>query len=419
MTDLNGSALYAYAPITKAEAQEDGTLLVSCRITSEAIDGDNEILDYEASKAAVGDWMAWANVREQHTASAVGKALSATPDDDARVIDGTIRVVDPIAVKKTLAGVYQGVSVGGRRLAVASEKVGGRDVRRVTKWSMAELSLVDRPSNPDARLVLAKRDPDEEEDPMDDETTAEPVEVEAPTEAAEPTEDAPAPEAEKAAAPEDIAKDATADLMSATYLLRCLADLIAAEADEVDDVALLRHAQADLAAFVAAEAGEIGTPEDAAEAAAEPEAVMEMAAEPADLRKMIDDAVAAALAAVAPAPTEPPPAEPAEEQTIEKAITALGPVVRPADMEAMEARIAGRLTAQEALLAKIAAQPAPGGPVRYAPDRGMAPGVDTDGLTPLLKAQVLTEEALHESDPGKRQDLQLRAAAARIEADRR
>lgn len=163
-------ALHLFAPILKAEEQPDGSVLAHVRITSEAIDGDGEVLDYEASKAAVGDWMTWANVREMHQPSAVGTALAAVPNDDERAIDGTVRVVDPTAAMKVIAGVYKGVSVGGRRLAVATEKVADRDVRRVTKWSMAELSLVDRPSNPDARLVLAKRDPDEEAGMADDGT---------------------------------------------------------------------------------------------------------------------------------------------------------------------------------------------------------------------------------------------------------
>jgi hypothetical protein len=134
--------------------------------TSDAIDSQGDILDYEASKAAVSDWMKIGNIREMHDAKkSVGKAFDAQFDDVAK----TITVGSYISKSddgentwiKIKEQILTGYSVGGSVKDSIVDKVAGADgveksVNRVTKWTMSELSLVDNPANPTAQIIMVK-----------------------------------------------------------------------------------------------------------------------------------------------------------------------------------------------------------------------------------------------------------------------
>ena len=404
-----------FAPITKAEMQADGSLLIDTRITSESEDDQGEILDYAASKAAVGDWMAWANVREMHQPSAVGIAVGSASDDVTKTIDGTLRVVDPVAIAKTLAGVYKGVSVGGRRLAVATEKVGDRSVRRVTKWSMSELSLVDRPSNPDATFLLAKRAEADEAAPVADAAApVAPVATQATAAATGGTvtilgagqtyvlgESGP-----ETVTP--IAKAAADDAMSAAYVVDCLNRLITDEAGEPDDVAILTRARDLVVRFYASENSEVGTEADVAEQAeeeteaAQTADVIAYAAPTGDLAKVTDpspDLMKAALAA--------------DPDFISKVASSvreqLGGIATAADVEATKVALSERLETLTGQLAQVAKRAAPGGPLRYFEQRG-TPLTTDSGTSPTDAAEVLRKAAESEPDPVVAEALRKRAA---------
>lgn len=153
-----------YVPFSKVEAQPDGTVIVEGPVSSETIDTEDEVVDYDAIKAAAADYMQFANMREMHDPhTASGTMLNLDFNDDARIILGRSHVVDPGAVKKVLSGVYKGYSIGGRKLAWKMEKRGGQNIRRLTKLWWGETSYVDRPANPDAVFTLAKRDWSEED----------------------------------------------------------------------------------------------------------------------------------------------------------------------------------------------------------------------------------------------------------------
>lgn len=154
--------VHFFAEITKAEER----LVVGIASTA-AVDGqpgiwngqpyDGDVVDPEAIQAALDDYMQWANIREMHKNSAVGTAVR------AEVIDGqlqlTARVVDESAWLKVKEKVYKGFSIGGRVLKAVLEKLpDGRVVRRILKLTMSEISLVDRPANPEARILLWKGD---------------------------------------------------------------------------------------------------------------------------------------------------------------------------------------------------------------------------------------------------------------------
>jgi hypothetical protein len=79
-----------------------------------------------------------------HQLSAAGTALEAEVGDDniTRIV---AHVVDPIAVSKVKAKVYRGFSIGGR---VTQREAGSP--KTITGLQLSEISLVDRPANPDA-----------------------------------------------------------------------------------------------------------------------------------------------------------------------------------------------------------------------------------------------------------------------------
>jgi hypothetical protein len=75
--------------------------------------------------------------------SAVGIAEEAGVDDKGLYVGA--RIVDPRAWDKVTSGVYKGFSVGGKVRARD-----GRDRNIITALSLTEISLVDRPANPEA-----------------------------------------------------------------------------------------------------------------------------------------------------------------------------------------------------------------------------------------------------------------------------
>lgn len=140
-----------YAEIAKSEAQDDGTIKVFGYASSGAEDSDGEIITPDAMKAALPDYMKFGAVREMHDAKkAAGTAIEAEVQEDGRTWFGA-HVVDPIAVKKVAAGVYKGFSIGGK--IVERDDLNKRLIKGI---NLVEVSLVDRPANPEAVFTLFK-----------------------------------------------------------------------------------------------------------------------------------------------------------------------------------------------------------------------------------------------------------------------
>jgi hypothetical protein len=140
-----------YANIEKVEAQEDGTLKVWGFASSGAEDSDGETITPEAMKAALPDYMKFGAVREMHQSMAAGTAIEASVDDTTGKTMFGAHVVDPVAVLKVHTQVYKGFSIGG--------KVTERDPlnKKIIKGlNLVEVSLVDRPANPDAVFTMYK-----------------------------------------------------------------------------------------------------------------------------------------------------------------------------------------------------------------------------------------------------------------------
>ena len=158
-----------YAEIAKMEAQDDGTVKVWGYASSEAVDSDGEIIAAEAMKAAIPDYMKFGAVREMHGSNAAGTAIEINVEDDGRTFFGA-HIVDPVAVTKVKTGVYKGFSIGGS--VTARDEL---NKSQITGLKLTEISLVDRPANPDAVFTCYKADKpkaDEEADKDEDDKTA-------------------------------------------------------------------------------------------------------------------------------------------------------------------------------------------------------------------------------------------------------
>lgn len=117
--------------------------------STEAVDAHGEVILKSAIEDALDDYLAFSNLREMHALSAVGTTEEVTVDDKGLYIGA--KVVDDTAWKKVTSGVYKGFSIGGKTLARDPD-----NKQIITKILLTEISLVDRPSNPEARFDVYK-----------------------------------------------------------------------------------------------------------------------------------------------------------------------------------------------------------------------------------------------------------------------
>ena len=141
-----------FGTLTKIEDQPDGTLKVYGVASTGARDDAGEIVQPAAMKAALPDYARYPALREMHQPTAAGRTLEATVDDDGatRIV---AHVVDPVAIAKVRSRTYSGFSIGGKILARDPA-----DATVITKIKLSEISLVDRPANPEAVIDLWKAD---------------------------------------------------------------------------------------------------------------------------------------------------------------------------------------------------------------------------------------------------------------------
>ncbi|NTG73294.1 hypothetical protein G6M02_08125 [Agrobacterium rhizogenes] len=148
-----------FAAFSKVEDNADGTLSIEGVASTESVDSDGEVVKAAAIADAIPDFMRYGTgaMREMHQPMAAGTVDKAEVVDGKTLITGT--VVDPVAISKVRAGVYKGFSIGG--------KVTGRDdlnKKHVTGVRLVEISLVDRPANPDAVISMWKAEALESEE---------------------------------------------------------------------------------------------------------------------------------------------------------------------------------------------------------------------------------------------------------------
>lgn len=157
-----------FGTISKVLENADGTLTVAGIASSEAKDSDGEIIKASAIKAAIPDFMTFGALREMHQNIAAGTTL-ALEVLDSGVTHIEALVVDPVSIKKVLTGVLKGFSIGGK---VTKRNDKQRNI--IEGITLTEISLVDRPANPDSVIQLYKSEtigdePDNEGEEMDTE----------------------------------------------------------------------------------------------------------------------------------------------------------------------------------------------------------------------------------------------------------
>jgi hypothetical protein len=141
-----------FGDLVKSEKDENGDLIVYGRAANPTVDIDRQVADPEWLKTAMPAWQTWGNVREQHSkiAAGIGIELQAKGDDwwlkSAVIDEGTARKVEK--------GVLKGYSIGikGPRVVKDAAAPGGR----IVGGEIVEISLVDRPANPDCLIDIAK-----------------------------------------------------------------------------------------------------------------------------------------------------------------------------------------------------------------------------------------------------------------------
>lgn len=126
--------------------RDDEKRLVYGYASTEALDSQGERVSKAAIEKALPDYMRFANIREMHQASAVGVAKEAEIDDKGLYL--CAKVVDDDAWIKVKEGVYKGFSIGGKSMAKTDDTI--------TELKLTEISLVDRPANPEAVIDVWK-----------------------------------------------------------------------------------------------------------------------------------------------------------------------------------------------------------------------------------------------------------------------
>jgi hypothetical protein len=142
-----------YADILKYDDNGDGTLTVYGKATDDALDIDQQICDPVWLDKAMPDWFrTGGNIREQHSNIAAGVAKEYESKADGHYISAL--VVDPVSVKKVQNRVLRGFSIGIKSPRVVRDQKAANG--RIIDGQIVEVSLVDRPANPNCQLVLAK-----------------------------------------------------------------------------------------------------------------------------------------------------------------------------------------------------------------------------------------------------------------------
>ena len=139
---LGGVTMRLYGNLTKIDSEQR---IVAGYASTEAVDGAGEVVLKSAIKSALDDYLEYSNIREMHQLSAVGVAEEASIDDKGLYI--AARITDDVAWGKIKSGTYKGFSIGGKTLARDPD-----NRKIITEVRLDEISLVDRPSHPEARF---------------------------------------------------------------------------------------------------------------------------------------------------------------------------------------------------------------------------------------------------------------------------
>lgn len=445
-------------PITKTKKLENGGLEVEGVFSSDVLDKTRDVVTIEATKIAWDRWEA-KNLREQHDPKkAVGKALEVEYFEEGGVakalLRGFITPGAPDTIQKVEDKTLGYFSIGAMVNATEAFKAGdGKPARRITDYDLVEISLVDNPANPDAKLKYAMAPVDGLLEALESAATAAPeaetrfgkalkaavkdapvAPVEpGPVAKAEPPAPAPVePPAPAAPAPVAVQKYGEEwDITAALDILLGLKGLLFCETLEPEQEPpaqrkFLETAIEALQNFIASEAGELAGADPGAAAASE------MSARPSLLKTLArafaarDAAMAARIdslektIAAIPAPFTAlegeqlgavmgevltftknfKPASPDIDRVVTEKTEQIGKAL--GDLKArFEDFLEGEVKAMRADLTVIKAMPVPGGPIVR-----RTPGMQTRSAAPAFSSdpeiQVLEKRLANTSDPAAR-----------------
>lgn len=151
---MRRNRVHLFGEFTKVEKLDDGTVKVTGFASSEAVDSYGDVVTAAAMRGALPGYMKWGAVREMHGNVAAGAAINARVNDDGKT-EFEALVVDEGSCKKLLCDppVLKGLSIGGH------VPKGGRDENDphvINALVLTEVSLVDRPANPDCAITLVR-----------------------------------------------------------------------------------------------------------------------------------------------------------------------------------------------------------------------------------------------------------------------
>jgi len=130
--------------------------------------GDGWVVPRDVMERMTTDYMAYANVREMHQPSAVGKVTELTWDANGCLMRA--QIVDDQAWEKVKAGVYTAYSIGVKPSKI--KRSAGK--KHLEDGSWYETSLVDRPADPGSVFTISRAEGDDTEfdvEVVDDDVT--------------------------------------------------------------------------------------------------------------------------------------------------------------------------------------------------------------------------------------------------------
>lgn len=140
------------ADIVKWDRDENGDLIVYGKATGPDLDLDGQICDSKWLKTAMPTWMEFGNVREMHQPIAAGIGVELEEQGTDWMLKS--KCIDPNTARKIENGVLKGYSVGIKNPQVTKDAAapGGR----IVGGNIIEVSYVDRPCNPTAKMTICK-----------------------------------------------------------------------------------------------------------------------------------------------------------------------------------------------------------------------------------------------------------------------
>ena len=155
--DPLANSISGWVPLVKIDPEKREVWGIA---STSKLDSQGEVVEWEATKKAIEEYSQWRNLREMHQPKAVGTVpvLKLNESNQQLMICG--KVVDDDAWKKVKEGVYKGFSLGGQATTKVKEfeAAEGKVISKVKAYNLNEISLVDRPANPECVFTVIKRD---------------------------------------------------------------------------------------------------------------------------------------------------------------------------------------------------------------------------------------------------------------------